>query len=59
MNSPDNSPPLFTEAIKVWVYIGLLSFGGPAAQVALMHRVLVEERKWLTEKQYLYVAART
>ena len=53
MNSPDNSPPLFTEAIKVWVYIGLLSFGGPAAQVALMHRVLVEERKWLTEKQYL------
>ena len=53
MNSPDNSPPRFTEAIKVWVYIGLLSFGGPAAQVALMHRVLVEERKWLTEKQYL------
>ncbi|MDF2367630.1 chromate efflux transporter [Sneathiella sp.] len=33
--------------------IGLLSFGGPAAQIALMHRVLVEEKAWLTEKQFL------
>ena len=33
--------------------IGLMSFGGPAAQIALMHRVLVDERKWLTEKEYL------
>ncbi|NBR88872.1 MAG: chromate efflux transporter [Rhodobacteraceae bacterium] len=33
--------------------IGLLSFGGPAAQIALMHRVLVDEKKWLTEKDYL------
>jgi chromate transporter len=49
----DNKAPSFIEALKVWVYIGLLSFGGPAAQVALMHRVLVEEKKWLTEKQYL------
>ncbi|MEM8838089.1 MAG: chromate efflux transporter [Pseudomonadota bacterium] len=33
--------------------IGLLSFGGPAAQIALMHKVLVDEKKWLSEKQYL------
>lgn len=33
--------------------IGLLSFGGPAAQIALMHRVLVDEKKWLTEKEFL------
>ena len=33
--------------------IGLMSFGGPAAQIALMHRVLVDDRKWLTEKEYL------
>ncbi|MDA4844139.1 chromate efflux transporter [Hoeflea poritis] len=33
--------------------IGILSFGGPAAQIALMHRVLVEEKDWLTERQYL------
>ena len=33
--------------------IGLLSFGGPAAQIGLMHRVLVEERGWLSERQFL------
>jgi len=36
-----------------WGKIGLQSFGGPTAQIALMHRVLVDEKKWLTEKQYL------
>jgi len=46
------SPPL-AEAIKVWFRIGLLSFGGPAAQIALMHREIVEERNWLGEKQFL------
>lgn len=39
--------------IRVFGRIGLLSFGGPAAQIALMHRELVEERNWLTEKQFL------
>tara|TARA_B100000767_G_scaffold274744_1_gene308740 strand:- start:775 stop:2079 length:1305 start_codon:yes stop_codon:yes gene_type:complete len=53
MHCSDNNYPRFIEALKVWAYIGLLSFGGPAAQVALMHRVLVEEKKWLTENQYL------
>ncbi|MFN4129816.1 MAG: chromate efflux transporter [Paracoccaceae bacterium] len=38
---------------RTFARIGLLSFGGPAAQIALMHRVLVDERKWLTEKEYL------
>lgn len=41
------------EVSRVFARIGLLSFGGPAAQIALMHRVLVDERKWLTEKDYL------
>jgi chromate transporter len=41
------------ELFRVFGRIGLLSFGGPAAQIALMHRELVEERGWLTEKQYL------
>lgn len=45
--------PSFAEALKVWAMIGLLSFGGPAGQIALMHRVLVEEKKWLTEPRYL------
>ncbi|MEN0079774.1 MAG: chromate efflux transporter [Pseudomonadota bacterium] len=41
------------ELVRVFGRIGLLSFGGPAAQIALMHRELVETRGWLTEKQYL------
>ncbi|MBD8893070.1 chromate efflux transporter [Roseibium litorale] len=45
--------PSLREAAIVWLKIGVLSFGGPAAQIALMHRVLVDERKWLTERQYL------
>ena len=45
--------PEFRAAAKVWARIGLLSFGGPAAQIALMHRVLVEERRWLDERKFL------
>ena len=43
----------YAEALGVWLKIGLLSFGGPAAQIALMHRVLVDERRWLGERQFL------
>ncbi len=45
--------PSWSDMIRVFGRIGLLSFGGPAAQIALMHRVLVDERKWLDEKTYL------
>ena len=41
------------DAARVWAKVGFLSFGGPAAQIALMHREIVEERKWLSERQYL------
>ena len=47
------SSPTFAEALKVWIRIGVLSFGGPAGQIALMHREIVEERQWLAEKEYL------
>lgn len=43
----------FATALRVWTRIGLLSFGGAAAQIALMHKVLVDERGWLSERQYL------
>ena len=46
-------PPRFTAALRVYARIGCLSFGGPAGQIALMHRELVDERGWLTERQYL------
>jgi len=42
-----------SEMFRVFGRIGVLSFGGPAAQIALMHRELVEERSWLTERQFL------
>ncbi|NJM36028.1 MAG: chromate efflux transporter [Rhodomicrobium sp.] len=45
--------PAFSEALRSWAKIGLLSFGGPTAQIALMHRVIVEEKKWLSEQHYL------
>ena len=46
-------PPSLASLFSVFLKIGLLSFGGPAAQIALMHRMLVDERDWLTEKQFL------
>jgi chromate transporter len=42
------------EATKVWAKIGLLSFGGPAGQVALMHQELVERRRWIDEARFLH-----
>ena len=45
--------PSFAEATETFTKIGLLSFGGPAAQIALMHRVIVDEKKWLNEREYL------
>jgi chromate transporter len=48
-----NAPPTFAEATKVWARIGCLSFGGPAGQIALMHREIVDERQWLSEQQFL------
>tara|TARA_R110001599_G_scaffold47783_1_gene138158 strand:+ start:1505 stop:2797 length:1293 start_codon:yes stop_codon:yes gene_type:complete len=45
--------PTLGEATRVWLKIGLLSFGGPAGQIALMHKEIVEDRKWLSERQFL------
>ena len=44
----------FSEAVWVWLKIGCLGFGGPAGQIALMHRVLVDEKKWVEESRYLH-----
>jgi len=52
-NSDESPRPDFFTALTVWIKIGVLSFGGPAAQIALMHRLVVEEKKWLNENQYL------
>jgi chromate transporter len=44
----------FSEAVRVWARIAALSFGGPAGQIAVMHRILVEERRWLGERRFLH-----
>ena len=48
------TPPSLAEATRVFAKIGLLSFGGPAGQIALMHRLIVDEKKWLDEKRFLH-----
>lgn len=49
-----NNEISFRDALAIWFRIGLLSFGGPAGQIALMHRIVVEEKKWLDEKRFLH-----
>ncbi|WP_299846468.1 chromate efflux transporter [uncultured Paracoccus sp.] len=53
MNSTPGFPSL-SEATKVWARIAALSFGGPAGQIAVMHRILVEEKKWLGDGRFLH-----
>jgi chromate transporter len=46
--------PTFAAALRVWLRIGLLSFGGPAGQIAMLHREVVEERRWIGERRFLH-----
>lgn len=54
---PERPEPVavpFGLALRVWVRVALLSFGGPAGQIAVMHRILVEEKKWVGEHRFLH-----
>src|SRR5947199_955770 len=42
------------KAFRVWLRVALLSFGGPAGQIAVMHRILVEEKRWISEERFLH-----
>ncbi len=44
----------FREAFHVWLKIGFINFGGPAGQIALMHRILVDEKRWISESRFLH-----
>lgn len=46
--------PSFGEAFLVWLKIGCINFGGPAGQIAMMHRILVDEKKWIDEPRFLH-----
>ncbi len=48
------SYPTLSEAVSVWTRVALLSFGGPAGQISVMHRIIVEEKKWIGEARFLH-----
>jgi chromate transporter len=48
------APVTFAEAFRFWLKLGLISFGGPAGQIAIMHTELVERRRWISEKRFLH-----
>ena len=52
--SETTAGPSFGEAFMVWLKIGCINFGGPAGQIALMHRVTVDEKKWVDEARFLH-----
>lgn len=54
MTTIGEAPVPFRDMVRVWWRIGWASFGGPAAQIATMHRVIVDERKWVDEPRFLH-----
>src|SRR5438445_5770820 len=51
-NAP--APIAFSAALAFWLKLGFISFGGPAGQIAIMHRVLVDEKRWIEESRFLH-----
>ena len=54
--APDTAPEPVTlrQAFRFWLKIGLISFGGPAGQISLMHQELVERKRWISERRFLH-----
>ncbi len=48
------APVSFFEALRFWLRLGCISFGGPAGQIAIMHRELVDEKRWISEQRFLH-----
>ena len=53
-HSPGPSPVTFVQALRFWLRLGFISFGGPAGQIAIMHRELVDEKRWISEQRFLH-----
>ena len=49
-----SAKPAFGEFFKTWLKIGCINFGGPAGQIAMMHRIVVDEKKWIDEPRFLH-----
>ena len=54
LSSPSTHDIPFSEAVAVWTRVAAQSFGGPAGQIAVMHRILVEEKRWISEERFLH-----
>jgi chromate transporter len=52
--SARQTPVSFREAFRFWLKLGFISFGGPAGQIAIMHRELVEQKRWISESRFLH-----
>jgi chromate transporter len=50
----EHTKPSFREALKYWIYLGFINFGGPAGQISIMHRDIVEKREWISEKRFMH-----
>lgn len=53
-NEKNTGYPSFSEAFRIWLKVAMYSFGGPAGQIAVMHKYIVEEKKWLGENRFLH-----
>jgi chromate transporter len=54
MNDAVQAHPSFAEALRFWLKLGFISFGGPTGQIAIMHTELVERRRWISEPRFLH-----
>ena len=54
MNKPPPPKPSFQEALRFWLKLGFISFGGPAGQIAIMHEFLVEKKRWISDSRFLH-----
>jgi chromate transporter len=54
MSATAPPPVSFAEALRFWLKLGFISFGGPTGQIAIMHQELVERRRWISEQRFLH-----
>ena len=54
MTSSAQQKPSFREAFLTWLKVGCINFGGPAGQIAMMHRIVVDEKKWIDEARFMH-----
>src|SRR5512140_3882120 len=54
MQQPGEHGIPFADAVRTWARVAALSVGGPAGQIAVMHRILVEEKRWIGERRFLH-----